>query len=77
MSTASCGTCRYFFQEFADSGHTVCRRYPKVYYLESPRSVESFTGRYEWSSPCGFPYVERQEWCGEFKKAKATNEEED
>lgn len=63
----SCGNCRYFFDEFGDNSHTVCRRYPKSYFLEAPRRVEHLTGHYEWASPCGYPYVEHNEWCGEWK----------
>lgn len=67
----SCGNCRYFFDEFKDNGHTVCRRYPKSYFLEAPAHVEHYTGKREWGSPCGFPYVERNEWCGEWKATPA------
>jgi len=53
----SCSDCRFFYDGYTE---TVCRRFPKVYIIES-----DFAG---WSYPPHDP----DEWCGEHKPILAS-----
>ena len=57
----TCMACRFFENINPESTNRGwCRRYPPQVLLDGPESLD------QWS----FPYMEPQNWCGEFKKEK-------
>jgi hypothetical protein len=68
----SCATCRYWRGKpsMEVSGIGSCRRFPPVILVESPLPVT------EKSQICAiYPTQPGTEWCGEYRRAVATEQE--
>jgi hypothetical protein len=61
----SCGNCKFYLgNPHSNNRSGECRRYPKSYFTQPPRPMDENS---VWYAPCGYPYQEDDEWCGEWK----------
>ncbi len=57
-----CSTCRFYFADSDPDERGECKRYPPtLYFMQRSDGDPDLTNMY-------FPYLEPDEWCGEYAK---------